>query len=55
MSLWIAGLAVFALVGLDQLTKLWTVANISLHEQVGLIPNVLSLTYTQNDGAAFSI
>ena len=55
MSLWIAGLAVFALVGLDQLTKLLTVANISLHEQVGLIPNVLSLTYTQNDGAAFSI
>lgn len=55
MSLWIAGLAVFALVGVDQLTKLLTVANIPLHGQVGLIPNVLSLTYTQNDGAAFSI
>lgn len=55
MSLWIAGLAVFALVGLDQLTKLLTVANISRDEQISLIPNILSLTHEQNDGAAWSV
>lgn len=43
------------LVMIDQFTKYLTVENIALHEVVEVIPNVLSLTYIQNSGAAFSI
>ncbi len=39
----------------DQITKLLVVANIPLHQTVPFIPGVLSLTYVQNDGAAFSM
>ena len=38
----------------DQITKYFTVANISLYEKVDFIPGFLGLTYYQNDGAAFS-
>lgn len=43
------------LVIIDQLTKYLTVENIALHEVVEVIPNILSFTYIQNSGAAFSI
>lgn len=43
------------LVIIDQVTKYLTVQNIALHEVVEVIPNVVSLTYIQNSGAAFSI
>lgn len=43
------------LVIIDQLTKYLTVENIVLHEVVEVIPNILSFTYIQNSGAAFSI
>lgn len=40
---------------IDQLVKYLTVQNIPLRETVEVIPNVLSLTYHQNTGAAWSI
>ena len=48
--------ALFAagIVAADQITKLLTVANIPLHVDKPFIPNILSLTYEQNRGAAFS-
>ena len=50
-------MAVFAalILVLDQVSKFITVANIPLYQSVDFIPGVLSLTYVQNDGAAFSI
>ena len=49
-------LAVFAavIVVLDQLSKLWIVANIPLYNQIPAIPGLFHLTYVQNTGAAFS-
>ena len=43
------------LVIIDQITKYLTIQNIDLHEVVEIIPNVLSFTYIQNTGAAWSI
>ncbi|MGT2711703.1 signal peptidase II [Streptococcus oriscaviae] len=48
--LWIA-----ALIGLDQLVKWWTVETIALHEVKPFLPNIMSLTYLRNYGAAYSI
>ena len=42
------------IVAADQFTKYLTVANISLHQDLPFIPNLLGLTYVQNTGAAFS-
>mgnify|MGYP003312389654 FL=1 len=39
---------------LDQLTKILVVENIPLYGHVDMIPGVVSLTYVQNTGAAFS-
>ncbi|MSD83128.1 signal peptidase II [Lactobacillus curvatus] len=39
----------------DQLLKSWIVANLAFAATKPVIPNVLSLTYVQNDGAAWSI
>ena len=49
-------MALFAavIVAADQLTKVLTVANIALYQDVEFIPGVLGLTYVQNTGAAFS-
>ncbi len=49
-------MAIFAAaaVVLDQLTKLWTVANIPLHGKVDALAGIFNLTYVQNRGAAFS-
>ena len=43
------------LIVLDQLVKSYVVQNISLGEIKSWIPNLVSLTYLQNRGAAFSI
>ena len=43
------------LVVCDQLVKYWIVSNLSLGEAMNVIPNVFSLTYYQNSGAAWSI
>ena len=46
--------AAAAVVGLDQLVKYLTVANIPLYEDVSVIDGLFHLTYVQNTGAAFS-
>ena len=43
------------IIALDQLTKYLTVQNIPLRETIEWIPGVLSFTYHQNSGAAWSI
>ena len=50
-------MAVFAALILiaDQLTKFLTVAKIPLYGKVDFLPGIVSLTYVQNDGAAFSM
>ncbi len=45
----------FVLIGLDQWMKYWIVSTISLGETREFIPHLLSLTYIQNSGAAWSI
>ena len=47
--LWLS-LAVFAL---DQITKLWVVANFDLYESIQIVPQI-NITYVHNTGAAFS-
>ena len=50
-------LCLFAIgiVGVDQLTKFLTIANIELYTYASFIPNVLGFTYVRNTGAAFSM
>ncbi|RPA65023.1 signal peptidase II [Aerococcus agrisoli] len=43
------------IVGIDQLVKNWTVANLNLLEAKEVIPGFFSLFYLQNDGAAWGI
>lgn len=43
------------IVSIDQLTKYMVVQNIPLHGAVEFIPKVVSFTYIQNNGAAWSI
>ncbi len=40
---------------LDQIIKLLVIKNISLQEEITIIPNFFSLYYLKNNGAAFSI
>jgi len=40
---------------IDQVSKLYIVSHLALHEDVVLIPNWLDITYTLNPGAAFSL
>lgn len=42
------------LVAIDQISKWATVENIKLGEIKSFLPNIVSLTYLQNNGAAFS-
>lgn len=44
-----------ALIVLDQVVKAYVVQNIALGEIKSWIPNLVSLTYLQNRGAAFSM
>ena len=48
--------ALFAagIVAADQITKYLTVAKITLHDRIDVLPGVVGLTYVQNDGAAWS-
>jgi signal peptidase II len=39
----------------DQLTKLSIMENMRLHESIPIIPNLFSLTYIRNPGAAFGL
>ncbi|MBZ2115770.1 signal peptidase II [Streptococcus gordonii] len=48
-------LTIGLLIILDQLVKWAIVSNIKLGEVKGFIPSIMSLTYLQNTGAAFSI
>ena len=48
-------LTIGLLIVLDQLVKWTIVSNIKLGEAKGFIPSIMSLTYLQNTGAAFSI
>ena len=50
----VAGI-IAVLIVLDQLVKAYVVQNIALGEVKPWIPNLVSLTYLQNRGAAFSI
>lgn len=52
--LWM-GLFSFGIVAADQITKYLVVANIPLYAQESFLPGILSLTYVQNTGAAFSL
>ena len=47
-------LFVGVIVALDQWTKVLTVANISLYEQVPFLDGLFHFTYVRNTGAAFS-
>lgn len=47
--------AIFLMVGLDQLVKWWTVENIALDTNRDFIPHVMSLAYLRNYGAAWSL
>jgi signal peptidase II len=47
----VAGLVIV----LDQLTKLYIMQTMRLHESIPIIPNVFSLTYIRNPGAAFGL
>ena len=47
-------LFVLGIVAADQLSKLWTVANIPLYGNMEALPGIFRLTYVQNTGAAWS-
>lgn len=44
-----------ALIALDQLSKLWVLANLKGAEAMEIIPNFFQLLYVENRGAAFGI
>jgi len=48
-------LIVFAIVILDQLTKWQVTRTLRLHESISIIPDLFSITYIRNSGAAFGI
>lgn len=39
----------------DQITKLWIMQSMRLHESIPIIPNLFNLTYIRNPGAAFGL
>lgn len=44
-----------ALILLDQIVKFWVVEHIALYAHLPFIPHIMTLTYVQNTGAAFSM
>ena len=44
-----------AIVAIDQATKLSIVQSMRLNESIPIIPNLFSLTYIRNPGAAFGL
>ena len=56
MNVFIVSLVIaFIMVAIYQLVKWWIVTNLGLGESTTFIPKILSLTYYQNNGAAWSI
>lgn len=55
MQITLLTLLAAGIVAVDQFTKYLTVSNIALHQNVPFLPGVLSFTYAQNTGAAFSM
>lgn len=55
MSVIMSLLAVLMMVVVDQAVKYWTVTMLAPVGSIPLIPGVLSLTYVENRGAAFSM
>jgi len=53
--LFLFGAITIPIILLDQATKLFVQAHMSLYESIALIPNYLDITYTLNPGAAFSM
>ena len=43
------------IVAADQVTKLYIMQTMRLHESIAVIPNLFSLTYIRNPGAAFGL
>jgi signal peptidase II len=43
------------IVVVDQVTKYWIMQSMRLHESIPIIPNLFSLTYIRNPGAAFGL
>lgn len=48
-------LAVFALAGIDQLVKLWTILNIELHQSIVIWDGVFELSHIRNEGMAWGM
>ncbi len=44
-----------AVVVVDQVTKQWVMQSMRLHESITVVPNLFSLTYIRNPGAAFGL
>jgi signal peptidase II len=53
--LFLFGAITIPVILLDQATKMFVQAHMSLYESIALIPNYLDITYTINPGAAFSM
>lgn len=49
------GLISFGIVVIDQITKVYIMRTMRLHESIPVIPNLFSITYIRNPGAAFGI
>lgn len=47
------GLLSLAIIVVDQITKVYVVQAMRLHESISVIPNFFSITYIRNPGAAF--
>lgn len=45
----------FAIVIIDQVTKYWVMQSMRLHESIPVVPNLFSVTYIRNPGAAFGL
>lgn len=48
-------LVAFTVVILDQVTKYWVIQTMRLHESIPVVPNLFSITYIRNPGAAFGL
>ena len=53
--LFVSVISIFVLLSVDQIAKLLTVNIFALYEERVIIPDIFSLTYIQNSGAAWGI
>jgi signal peptidase II len=51
----LVGLIAIPLIIIDQLSKIYVAAHMTLYESIAVVPNWFDITYTQNPGAAFSM